>query len=98
MPDHVNHTKRPASMNPPSSIDQSPVLNSRKRPSAEICKLGNMACSKCVATGFARMVNLARFFAPGCDPGATVANIVRWLVPLSLTDSRRPLQVLRDLS
>jgi hypothetical protein len=44
----ISHTRSPASINPPSSMDQSPILNSRKRRSAPISIFGNMISSASV--------------------------------------------------
>ncbi len=48
IPRQISHTRSPASINPPSSMDQSPTLNSRKRRSAAISTFVNMICSASV--------------------------------------------------
>src|SRR5882672_1392642 len=79
-PDQTSHTRRPINVNPPSSMDQSPMLNSRKRPSAVICISANMICSAASQwiglNGLAYLINLPRWGDPGCDPNATTANFV----------------------
>jgi hypothetical protein len=61
-------------------MDQSPMLNSRKRPSAAICISANMfssAASQWISLNrLARVINLPRWGDPGCDRNATTANFV----------------------
>jgi hypothetical protein len=94
----ISHTRSPASTNPPSSMDQSPALNSRKRRSAAISIFVNMICSASVNV-WCRWIGIdvtPVIFLPqprdrGCDPNATAANFVRRLIRIDARfAARRP--------
>jgi hypothetical protein len=87
MPRQISHTRSPASRNPPSSMDQSPALNSRKRRSPAISIFVNMICSalvnvwcRWIGINVTPVVSLPQRCDRGCDPNATAANFVRWLI------------------